>query len=575
MPRRIIEVDGERWEVAVSGRSTQYTKDEFGLVFTRGTGPGRERRAVRYSPLGAKSRETVARPAERQGAGGPAVGLPAGLDRTRAGLPALTGPGQAPPAGSIIDLHVHSTASDGSLAPEAVVERAAAAGLGAISLTDHDTVAGVPAAVAAGERLGVRVVSGCEFSTSAPWGEMHVLGYFLPTDSAPLEAFLERCRADRMRRARAMVDRLQGDGCDARLRRRAARGPWRRGRAGRTWRERSSAAVPRSACPRRSTGISAAAARRSSRRCCPSFGEVAELVHSVRGLVSVAHLKDRGTRAFLERLKGEGLDAIETRHPSHDPDVRSRLTDIALRLGLLRTGGSDWHGDPEPGETHGCARIPGRCPWSGSSGSTGSAPTSGCGRAVTANLEDSMSATRFDFGGKVALVTGVGRAGQIGNAVALAFGHAGAKIIACDLNAVGVAERVREFAALGVDARPCAGDLTQPDIAALAVEMALRHFGRLDVVVNVAGGLTTYGPIEKLSAADFDREVAINLKTTVLVSQAAIEALSRTQGCIVNFASIAYFEPQAPMAVYSRGQGGGRRASPRASRSSCGTGRSG
>ncbi|MGH7578782.1 MAG: SDR family NAD(P)-dependent oxidoreductase [Gemmatimonadales bacterium] len=162
-----------------------------------------------------------------------------------------------------------------------------------------------------------------------------------------------------------------------------------------------------------------------------------------------------------------------------------------------------------------------------------------------------MSASRFDFGGKVALVTGVGRAGQIGNAVALAFGQAGAKIVACDLNAVGVAERVREFAAQGVDARPCAGDLTQRDIATLAVEMALRHFGRLDVVVNVAGGLTTYGPIDRLSVTDFDREVAINLKTTVLVSQAAVEALGRTQGCIVNFASIAYYQPQAPMAVYS------------------------
>ncbi|HWB41212.1 MAG TPA: SDR family NAD(P)-dependent oxidoreductase [Gemmatimonadales bacterium] len=162
-----------------------------------------------------------------------------------------------------------------------------------------------------------------------------------------------------------------------------------------------------------------------------------------------------------------------------------------------------------------------------------------------------MTAPRFDFGGRVALVTGVGRAGQIGNAVALAFGQAGAKIIACDLNAVGVAERVREFAAQGVDARPCAGDLTQRDIAALAVEMALRHFGRLDVVVNVAGGLTTFGPIGQLSVADFDREVAINLKTTVLVSQAAVEALTRTQGCIINFASIAYYEPQAPMAVYS------------------------
>ena len=156
-----------------------------------------------------------------------------------------------------------------------------------------------------------------------------------------------------------------------------------------------------------------------------------------------------------------------------------------------------------------------------------------------------------EFVDKVVLVTGVGRAGQIGNAVALAFGKAGAKIVACDRNAVGVAERVREFGAQGVDARPCAGDLTQPDIAALAVEIALKNFGRLDVVVNVAGGLTTYGPIGDLTLQAIDREISINLKTTVLVSQAAIDALSRSQGCIVNFSSIAYFSPQAPMAIYS------------------------
>ena len=57
MPRRIIDVRGERWEAGPSGRRTQYTKDEFGLVFTRGTGPDREQRVTRYSPLGAKSRE--------------------------------------------------------------------------------------------------------------------------------------------------------------------------------------------------------------------------------------------------------------------------------------------------------------------------------------------------------------------------------------------------------------------------------------------------------------------------------------------------------------------------------------
>ena len=78
---------------------------------------------------------------------------------------------------------MHSTASDGSLPPEVVVERALRAGLAGIALTDHDTVAGVPAAETAGERLGIRVVGGCEFSSAAPWGEMHVLGYFLPSHS--------------------------------------------------------------------------------------------------------------------------------------------------------------------------------------------------------------------------------------------------------------------------------------------------------------------------------------------------------------------------------------------------------
>jgi NAD(P)-dependent dehydrogenase (short-subunit alcohol dehydrogenase family) len=161
-----------------------------------------------------------------------------------------------------------------------------------------------------------------------------------------------------------------------------------------------------------------------------------------------------------------------------------------------------------------------------------------------------------DFRDRVVLVTGVGRAGQIGNAVALAFGRAGARLVVADLNAVGVAERAREFAAAGIEARPCAGDLTLPDIAALAVETAQRAFGRLDVVVNLAGGLTTYGPIVRTGVQDFDREIAINLKTTFLVSQAAVEALAATRGAIVNVASIAVLEPQAPMAAYVAAKAG-------------------
>ena len=161
-----------------------------------------------------------------------------------------------------------------------------------------------------------------------------------------------------------------------------------------------------------------------------------------------------------------------------------------------------------------------------------------------------------DFRNRVVLVTGVGRVGQIGNAVALAFGKAGAKLVVADLNAVGVAERAREFAAAGIEARPCAGDLTLPDIAALAVEMAVKGFGRLDVVVNLAGGLTTYGPIEQTTARDFDREIAINLKTTFLVSRAAVQALAATRGAIINVASIAVLEPQAPMAAYVAAKAG-------------------
>jgi NAD(P)-dependent dehydrogenase (short-subunit alcohol dehydrogenase family) len=160
------------------------------------------------------------------------------------------------------------------------------------------------------------------------------------------------------------------------------------------------------------------------------------------------------------------------------------------------------------------------------------------------------------FQGKVVLVTGVARVGQIGHAVALAFGRAGAKLVLCDRNAVEAAARAREFEAEGIEARPTAGDLTEPDIARLAVETAQKQFGRLDVVVNVAGGLTTFGPIAGTSVGDFDREIAINLKTAFLVSQAAAPALAATRGVIINFASVAFFRPQDQMAVYAAAKAG-------------------
>jgi 3',5'-nucleoside bisphosphate phosphatase len=251
-----------------------------------------------------------------------------------------------------IDLHVHSTASDGSLPPGRVVKRAAGAGLRAIALTDHDTLAGIPEALTAGEQHGVRVVGGCEFSAASPWGEMHVLGYFLPAISSELNEFLEGCRADRVRRAQEMVQHLQRLGLDL-----SFDSVLQESGGGAVGRPHVARAIVRHGG---AVDLGDAFDRFLGRgrpafveKTLPEFRKIAELVHAAGGLVSVAHLKERGTRAFIERLKGEGLDAVETRHPSHDPDLRARLTDITLHLGLLRTGGSDWHGDPEPGVTHG------------------------------------------------------------------------------------------------------------------------------------------------------------------------------------------------------------------------------
>ncbi len=232
------------------------------------------------------------------------------------------------------------------------MRRAAAAGLRAIALTDHDTLAGVPAALAAGERYGVRVVGGCEFSAAAPWGEMHVLGYFLPANSPELEAFLERCRADRVRRAQEMVQHLQRLGVELTFEtvlQESAGGAVGRPHVARAI-VRQGGAMDLSDAFDRFIGRGRPA---FVEKVLPEFRAITELVHSAGGVVSVAHLKERGTRGFIERLKAQGLNAVETRHPSHDPDLRARLTEITLRLGLLRTGGSDWHGDPEPGVTHG------------------------------------------------------------------------------------------------------------------------------------------------------------------------------------------------------------------------------
>jgi predicted metal-dependent phosphoesterase TrpH len=239
-----------------------------------------------------------------------------------------------------------------------VVERAREAGLAAIALTDHDTLDGLPEAIAAGERLGVRVIGGCEFSVAVSWGEMHLLGYFLDSGDQAIEAFLDAARKDRLRRALKMVEHLRAWGVEI--------------TEADVMVEAGTAAVGRPhvarALVRRGTVPDIQSAfeqflgqgrRAYVEKTLPPFADVAALVHASGGVVSAAHLRDRGTRTALTSLKAQGLDAVEVRHPRHPPDVMAHLSDLAAVLGLLKTGGTDWHGDEhDEGRTLGSSAIP-------------------------------------------------------------------------------------------------------------------------------------------------------------------------------------------------------------------------
>ena len=160
----------------------------------------------------------------------------------------------------------------------------------------------------------------------------------------------------------------------------------------------------------------------------------------------------------------------------------------------------------------------------------------------------------MDFTGKVALVTGVGRVGQIGHAIARGLGRGGAKLLLADVNAVGLADRIKEFAAEGIAAKSSAGDLTHPEAGLQAVATAQAQFGGIDIVVNVAGGFFSYGPFTEVTAEKFDLELNVNFKTAFFVCQAAVPALlarGTGRGAIVNFASISAVRSMMHMTAYS------------------------
>lgn len=242
-----------------------------------------------------------------------------------------------------VDLHLHSTASDGTLPPAEVVRRARAAGVTGIALTDHDTVRGLEEAEAEARGLGVAFLRGAELSANEPGRSVHLLAYGFDSADPDLLEFMDAYHADRLRRAREMVHRLNRLGVPL---------SWDR-----VEEETGTAAPTRAHVARALVGSGLVPTmrqvfRRYLSRGRPAFVEkrpmpparVIDLVHASGGVVLLAHPGREHGEDAIRRWVGQGLDGVEVRHPEHGPDVRSRLEALAGDMGLLRSGGSDWHG---------------------------------------------------------------------------------------------------------------------------------------------------------------------------------------------------------------------------------------
>lgn len=257
----------------------------------------------------------------------------------------------------MIDLHLHTTASDGLLAPEPLVERVAAAGVTIMAVTDHDTVAGLDRAEAAARARAIRFVPGIEITAVEEGRDVHVLGYFFDRANRPLAAFLETQRADRRRRIGEMTARLAALGipidADDLLARHAGRAIGRPAIAAALMRDGHVATIAEAFDRFLGTGGAAFVPRTGA-----PVRDVARVIRDAGGLASIAHPGLLRDPALLDRIAADrgSIDAVEAFHTDHDAGTTARLLAHADSRGLLVTGGSDFHGD-DAGRAVGLGRI--------------------------------------------------------------------------------------------------------------------------------------------------------------------------------------------------------------------------
>jgi len=253
----------------------------------------------------------------------------------------------------LIDLHTHSTASDGSLSPAGVVAEAARMGLAALALTDHDTVAGVDEALAAGGKEGLEVVPGVELSAAHDLpGDVHLLGLLIDHRHPALAEVMARIVAGREERNLTILEKLKELGLEITPQEVAAislRGNTGRPHIGQALVNRGYVASLEEAM-RRYIGNRAPA---YAGRWKLSVGEIIELIHRSGGVAILAHpvLMGVGTvkiKAVLAEMKDQGLDGVEVFCPSQDGGFRQTMAALARGLDLIPTGGSDFHGAYKP-----------------------------------------------------------------------------------------------------------------------------------------------------------------------------------------------------------------------------------
>lgn len=251
-----------------------------------------------------------------------------------------------------VDLHTHTSASDGNDSPAGLVARAAAIGLAAVAVTDHDTVSGLEEAAAAGREHGLEVVRGCELAVSSPYGEVHLLGLWLPEKPARLEAALEKLREARHARNREMIGRFREAGYDVsyeEMLKTAAGESVGRPHLARLLVDKGICSSIREAFTR----FLADGKPMYVPRLLPAPAEALALLRAEGATSALAHpmmleAPPGQLEILVEELVALGLDAFEAYHSDYSAKDTRRAESLARRHGLALSGGSDYHGAARP-----------------------------------------------------------------------------------------------------------------------------------------------------------------------------------------------------------------------------------